>query len=196
MALRDKLLEAKKDEIIRVVGDMFFEKGYTQTSMDEIASRLEIGKPTIYACFPSKTDLLAEVCNRTTAYAAALAQEAVSGSAAPSERLRYIVYELCMRVIEGRLHLAVLFRENKHLPPRAVKKLAANFHTFNESLGTLLREGMEKGEFAVGDPGIVTHAISGMSTWIYAWYRPDGSMSPQQISSQMADLALAMVTPS
>lgn len=194
-ALKDRLLEVKKEEIVRVAGERFFEKGYTQTSMEEIAATLSIGKPSIYAQFPSKADLLAEVCNRTTAYAAALAKEAVSAESSPSERLRYIVQALCLRVIEGRFNLAVLFRETKHLPPKAVKKLAANFHDFNRSLDALLREGVDKGEFSVSDPGVVTHAISGMATWIYAWYRQDGSLSPQEISQKMADLALMMVDP-
>ncbi|MCD6674545.1 MAG: TetR/AcrR family transcriptional regulator [Burkholderiaceae bacterium] len=191
--LRDRLLVAKREEILRVVAEMFYENGYTQTSMDDIAARLGIGKPSIYALFESKAELLAEVCNRTTEYAASVAHEAATRGGLPSERLRYIVEQLCLRVIDGRRHLSVLFRDHKHLPAGAVKKLAGNFHAFNRSLGALLREGVEAGEFAVQDPVVVTHAISGMGTWIYAWYRPEGDLSAEDISVQMADLALKMV---
>lgn len=191
--LREKLLLAKREEILRVAAELFYENGYAQTSMDEIASQLGIGKPSIYALFESKTDLLSEVCNRTTRYAATIAGEAAARSGAPSARLRHIVEQLCLRVIEGRRHLSVLFRDYKHLPPEATRNLAGNFHAFNRSLGALLREGVEAGEFTVQDAVVVTHAISGMGTWIYAWYRPEGVLSPEEISSQMADLALKMV---
>jgi AcrR family transcriptional regulator len=56
--LRDRLVEVKREEIMRVAGELFFAKGFTQTSMEEIATRLSIGKPQIYACFPSKTALM------------------------------------------------------------------------------------------------------------------------------------------
>jgi len=191
--LRDRLLVVKREEILRVAAEMFYEDGYARTSMDDIAARLGIGKPSIYALFESKTELLSEICNRTTQYAAAIAGEAAVWGGAPSARLRHIVEQLCLRVIEGRRHLSVLFRDYKHLPPEAVGKLAENFHAFNRSLGALLREGVEAGEFTVQDPAVVTHAISGMGTWIYAWYRPEGTLSPEEISSQMADLALRMV---
>lgn len=192
--LHDKLLAAKREEILRVVAEMFYENGYTQTSMDDIAARLGIGKPSIYALFESKAELLAEVCNRTTKYAADVALEATSRGGRPSARLRHIVEQLCLGVIDGRLQLAVLFRTHKHLPSAAVEELAENFHAFNRSLNALLREGVEAGEFAVRNPAIVTHAISGMGTWIYAWYRPEGALSPEEISSQMADLAMKMVS--
>jgi len=193
MDLRTRLLEVKRDEIIRVAGQMFFEAGYTQTSMEDIASRLGVGKPLIYACFKSKADLLAEICNRTTAYAAALAKEARRRDDAPTARVAHIVKELCLRVIEGQMHLAVLFRETKHLPPDAVNELANNFHEFNRSLKALLQEGVDTGEFTVDNFEIVTHAISGLATWIYAWYRPDGPLKPEQIGEKMAELAVVMV---
>lgn len=191
--LRDRLLEVKREEILRVAAEMFYENGFVRTSMDDIAAHLRIGKPSIYALFDGKTGLLSEVCNRTTHYAAAIACEAAARDGTPSARLRHIVEQLCLRVIEGRRHLSVLFRDYKHLPPEAVGTLAENFHAFNRSLGALLREGVETGEFTLQDPVVVTHAISGMGTWIYAWYRPDGRLSPEEISSQMADLALGMV---
>lgn len=194
--LRDKLIAAKREEILRVVAEMFYENGYTQTSMDDIAARLGVGKPSIYALFESKADLLAEICNRTTEYAATIAQDAAARGGRPSARLRHIVEQLCLRVIEGRLHLSVLFRDHKHLPPVAVEKLAGNFHAFNRSLSALLKEGVEAGEFKVGNPLVVTHAISGMGTWIYAWYRPEGTLRAEEISAQMADLALRMVSSS
>lgn len=191
--LRDRLLMAKREEILRVAAEMFYEDGFVRTSMDDIAARLAVGKPSIYALFESKRELLSEVCNRTTQYAAAIAGEAAVRVGSPSTRLRHIVEQLCLRVIEGRRHLSVLFRDYKHLPPEALGELAENFHAFNRSLGALLREGVETGEFTVQDPVIVTHAISGMGTWIYAWYRPEGPLSPEEISFQMADLALRMV---
>ncbi len=193
MELKDKLLELKKDEIVKAAGELFFTKGYTQTSMDEIATRLAVGKPFIYSCFSSKSALLAEVCNRTTALVAGMAHDAVNELDTPSVRLEHIVRQLCLRAIEGRFQLAVLFREVKNLPDEAVEQLANNFHLFNQLLNKLLEQGVACGEFDVVDPGVVTHAISGMTTWIYAWFKPDGPLSADEVSNRMVELAMRMV---
>jgi hypothetical protein len=137
--LGDKVLKLKREEIIRVAGELFYSRGFTEASLDDITSRLAIGKPQIYTS------------------------------------------------------MAVLFREVKHLPPDAVAELAGNFHSFNRCLGDLLKEGAATGEFSISDASVLTLAIGGMTTWIYSWYRPDGQRTPEEISDQMASLALKMV---
>lgn len=191
--LRDRLLEVKREEILRVAGELFFTKGFIQTSVEEIAARLGIGKPQIYACYPSKTTLLAEVCNRTTMLAANVAAEAARSEGTPTDRVAHVIRELTRRVIEGRMNLAVLFRETKHLPQEAIDDLAHNFHLFNRSFESLLQEGVAAGEFEVREPAVVTHAVSGMATWIYSWYSPDGPLTGEQVSEEMVRLALQMV---
>lgn len=191
--LRDRLLEVKREEILRVAGELFSTRGFAQTSVEEIAVRLGIGKPQIYACYPSKTALLAEVCNRTTMLAANAAAEAARSEGTPTDRVAHVVRELTRRVIEGRMNLAVLFREVKHLPQEAIDELAHNFHLFNRSFESLLQEGVAAGEFEVREPAVLTHAVSGMTTWIYSWFSPDGPLTGEQVTEEMVRLALQMV---
>lgn len=193
MDLRAKLMDVRKDEIVRMATRLFYEKGYTNTSMSDIAQGLSVGKPYIYLCFKSKAELLAEVCNTTTAMAASLANEALASQEPPAERLRHVVEQLSLRVMDGRMNMSVLLREVKHLPSAARAELAKNFHSFNHSLKLLLREGVASGQFIEADETIVTQAISGMATWIFAWYNPQGPLSAEQIAQQMADYALRMV---
>lgn len=191
--LRERLLEVKREEILRVAGELFASKGFTQTSVEEIAASLGIGKPQIYACYPSKTALLAEVCNHTTMLAAKVAAEAARSEGTPVDRVTHVVRELIRSVIEGRMNLAVLFREVKHLPQEAIDELAHNFHLFNRSFESLLQEGVACGEFEVREPAVVTHAVSGMATWTYSWFKDDGPLSAEQVTEEMVRLALKMV---
>lgn len=178
---------------MRVAGELFFTKGFTQTSVEEIATRLSIGKPQIYACFPSKTALLAEVCNWVTMFVANVAAQAASSQGTPTERVAHVVRELSRRVIEGRMNLAVLFREVKHLPPEGMDELARNFHSFNCSFESLLREGIAAGEFRIRSPIAATHAISGMTTWMYSWFSDEGTLSSEEVVDEMVRLALTMI---
>jgi AcrR family transcriptional regulator len=191
--LRDRLLEVKRAEIIRVASELFCAQGYTQTSMEDIASRLGIGKPQIYACFPNKAALLAEVCNWVTMLVANAAAAAEDSQGTPTERITVVVRELSRHVLEGRTNLTVLFRELKHLSGEGVEELTRNFHSFNRSFEALLQEGIDAGEFRVNSPIVATHAISGMTTWMYSWFDDEGALSAEQVVDEMVRLALLMI---
>jgi AcrR family transcriptional regulator len=192
--MKEKLDALKKEEIVRIAGDLFFRNGFNKTSMDEIAAALSVGKPFIYSQFPSKADLLAEVCNRTAALAADVAKFTSEGEGSPSAKLEQLAYQLALKVIEGRFNLGVRFREEKHLPPYALKQLSHSYHAFNEAISRLLRQGIAAGEFhSYADAVVVAHAISGMTTWLYTWFQDRGPLSPEQIASQMSVLVVNMI---
>ncbi len=56
--LRDRAL--KRDAVIRAAALEFNRKGYHNTSLDDIAARLEVTKPTVYYYVTSKEQLLFE----------------------------------------------------------------------------------------------------------------------------------------
>lgn len=192
--LKSKINDLKRDEIIRVAGNLFYQNGFTKTSVEDIATALSVGKPFIYSFFPSKADLLADVCNRVTSFAADLAVYALNDEGPFTERLDRIVRQLCLRVIEGHLYLAVLFREEKHMPSSAVKQLTRNRHAFKNAVTKLLDDGKKAGEFKFQSSAAITElAITGMITWVFTWYQERGALKPEQIADEMSSLVMDMV---
>lgn len=192
--LQDKIHDLKQEEIIKTAGDLFYRQGYTKTSMEQIATALAIGKPLIYSYFPGKADLLSAVCNRTTLLVANLAKYALRTQGSPTQKLRSITHELCLKVIKGQHYLAVLFREEKHLPDYARAELEENEQAFRNVVLELLEEGKRTGEFSfTADAKVLAHAISGMTTWIHTWYRANGPLTPEDIAQHMTQIVLTMV---
>jgi AcrR family transcriptional regulator len=54
---RKRERERKINEIINIAEEIFFNKGFIKTTMDEIANELEFTKPALYRYFKSKEDL-------------------------------------------------------------------------------------------------------------------------------------------
>ncbi len=192
--MRDELKDFKRKRILDVASELFFELGYKGTSIDAIADRLHATKPFIYYHFENKADILAGVCGRTTAFVAELAEEAAFGIGSVRSRLEHLVRELTLRIIEGRIYLAVYFREEKHLPPAAFRNLSENRRRFDRALSKLLQDGIESGQFHVSKVPVATQAITGMTTWLFNWYRPNGPLTPEQLAQEMTTLVMAMVT--
>lgn len=187
--------ELKRTRILDAASTLFHELGYRGTSVDAIAERLGVTKPFVYAYFKGKAEILAGVCGRTTAFAASAAETHADQSGPVRPRLAAMVRELTLRIIEGRVYLAVYFREEMHLPADAYRALSSNRRRFDRALSRLLKQGVESGELDIPHVSVVTQAITGMTTWLFNWYRADGPLSPEQMADEMARLVLAMVTP-
>jgi hypothetical protein len=52
---------------------------------------------------------------------------------------------------------------------------------------------VDAGDFHVSNISVATQAITGMTTWIFNWYRPTGALSPEQIAEEMVILIGSMV---
>jgi AcrR family transcriptional regulator len=191
--LRDEIFNLKKNHILDVAGQLFYDRGYALTTLDEIAQRLGVTKPVLYQFFPSKIEILSGVCGRTTAFAGGIAQLALDEEGSPTRRLTSLVQMLALEVIQGRISLAVCFREEKHLPADGLKRLQDDRRKFNRALRLLLKQGQDAGEFAIGDPTVALQAITGLATWIYTWYRPGGKLTPAAIADESVALVLRLV---
>lgn len=59
--LREKKKSERKDRIFSAAVDLFNEKGFSNTSMQDIADNSNLAVGTLYNYFPSKNDLLLEI---------------------------------------------------------------------------------------------------------------------------------------
>lgn len=76
--------ERKRAAILAAATDVFLEKGYRGTSMDEIAALAAVSKQTVYKHFADKERLFAEIVTRTVDEAGDPVQATVQGLAESS----------------------------------------------------------------------------------------------------------------
>ncbi len=61
LSVRDHVMESSRADILEAAASCFMERGYTETSIDDVARSLGATKGRIYHYFRSKADLFAEV---------------------------------------------------------------------------------------------------------------------------------------
>jgi AcrR family transcriptional regulator len=190
--MRDEILAYKRERILEEAVKLFYERGFTGTTLDDIAAELGVTKPFIYTHFRGKVELLAALCKPTIE----LSLEAVSSAAAragtPTERLRHAITDFTKVVLNRQPNIAIYFREEKNLSPEALAEINALRRQFDHVLSDLLMDGVATGEFEIHDPSIAALALGGMISWAYAWYRPGGRLTVDETATRMADLALRM----
>jgi AcrR family transcriptional regulator len=103
ISLRERRRQLLYDEILAAVGELLGEKGYSAMSMDELAARVGISKPTLYSIFPTKEDLLVETIVHGMDRVSAVIQ-ADKTQRSPLQRLIFILRTVIqMQVDKGAL---------------------------------------------------------------------------------------------
>lgn len=193
IGIRDEVAALKRERTISVAAELFYERGYENTSLDAIAERMNVTKPFIYAHFTSKAELLAEICSRGIASALdALDGVLTSVPGSPRERLEQVGRRFVTSVLNSQRHIAIFAREEKNLSPDDFRRISEMRRTFDHKLVKLLNEGVAAGEFHIRDTRIAALAIGGMVSWAYVWYRPNGRLTLEQTSEELTALILTM----
>ena len=192
MGIRDEVAALKRERTIAAAVELFYDRGYENTTLDAVAERLGVTKPFIYAHFSAKTELLAEICSRGIASSLAAMDGALKLGRTPAERLAEFGRRFVTAVLESQKHIAIFAREEKNLLPQDFERIGAMRRDFDRKLTSLLAEGAATGEFRIADPRLAALAIGGMVSWAYVWYRPNGRLTLPELAEEMAALVLAL----
>jgi AcrR family transcriptional regulator len=190
--MREEILAYKRERIIEEAVKLFYARGFTGTTLDDIAAELGVTKPFIYTHFRSKVELLAALCTPTIELSLAAVENAAQDPGGPSERLRRAVVDFTHVVLSRQANIAIFFREEKNLAPEALAEINALRKKFDRVLSELLAEGVAAGEFQIADVNLAALAIGGMISWAYTWHRSGGRLKLEEMCARMADLALQM----
>jgi AcrR family transcriptional regulator len=192
MGIRDEVAALKRERTIAAAVELFYERGYENTTLDAVAERLGVTKPFIYAHFNTKTELLAEICARGIASSLAAMDGVLRLDWAPAEKLAELVRRFITAVLESQKHIAIFAREEKNLLPKDFERISDMRRDFDRKLTGLLVEGAAGGEFHLADPRLAALAIGGMVSWAYVWYRADGRLALPELAEEMSALVLAL----
>src|SRR5580658_142369 len=87
LGMREEILAYKRERIIEEAVKLFYVRGFTGTTLDDIAAELGVTKPFIYTHFRGKVELLAALCKPTIQLALAAVANAAALPGTPTERL-------------------------------------------------------------------------------------------------------------
>jgi AcrR family transcriptional regulator len=191
--MREEISAYKRDRILEEAVKLFYERGFSGTTLDDIAGKLGVTKPFIYTHFRSKVELLEAICRPTIEMSLDAIARAAAQPGAPSERLFDGIVNFSKVVLQRQANIAVYFREEKHLSEAGLAEINTLRKRFDRVLSELLEEGASVGEFTIVDVRVAALAIGGMVSWAYTWYQPKGRLPVEEVGRKMAHFALQMV---
>lgn len=182
----------REREIVDAAARLFHKKGYAATSIQDVADAVGILKGSLYYYIDSKEDLLFVILQDV--HHASMRQlhewQQVDGDVLV--RLRAFVEGHVLANIGNLVKIGVFLHDFRYLSAERRAAIVADRDLYDGYLRDLIREGQAEGVVDPdADPKLVAMALLGMMNWVYQWYAPDGRVTPQQLASEFADLALS-----
>jgi TetR/AcrR family transcriptional regulator, cholesterol catabolism regulator len=189
--LRDRY-DRRQQQVVQDAARVFAERGYDQTSVQDLAEAIGLATGGIYHYVRSKERLLTLICDQLMDPLLARAQELVAEPSAPAESLRALVRLWVEHVVEHRDHLLV-FQQERHMIERGAqwREVRANRKQFERLVAHVIERVHQAGELAIPDERLALAALLGMVNHTAQWYRLRGRLSPTEVADGYVDLLLA-----
>jgi len=166
--------------VILAAARAFRERGYHNTSLEDLAAALNVTKPTIYYYVANKEEILFE-CFR-----AGLDQiKAIFGTLdASPENARTRLLALIRHygaAIAGEFGWCMVHAEDQDLGPAMSGRIRGLKSEIDQRIRGLIKAGIADGSVQPCDPKMTAFAIAGALNWISHWYHKDASLDPDEV---------------
>ena len=179
-----------RDEILSAAAQIFSEKGFHATSMQDIAQAVNLQKASLYHHVSSKQQILVDVLDRALDMLIANMEEVMARPLLPDEMLRQAIQCYLQTMLDHRDLSAVLLLEHRSLRPELHAHHVPRRDRFEGLWRDLIRSGIKQGVFANTDPAMTGRALLGAMNWTITWYRPDGLQNSMMVADQFANVFL------
>ena len=183
----------KLDHLLKVAAGLMAERGYSQTSIRDVANETGISLGGLYYYFENKEDLLYLIQERTFGDLLTLQEKALAQGGDAEARLRRLVRNHLQHFVAHFNELKVCTYELESLNGERYAAIADLRRRYYRRLADIVAEiwGLPTG--AAADDPRVRHAslfVFGMLNWIFTWYDDARDQPVDDLGDQMIALVL------
>ncbi len=194
---RERRKEARPGELLEAALDLFVEKGFAATRVDEVAARAGVSKGTLFLYFPSKEELFKAVVRENIAGRFAEWNDELENFAGTtSEVLRYCyqvwwerigctkasgITKLMLSEAQNFPEIVQFYQQEVILPGQAL-------------IRRILERGVARGEFRPMNPDYAVYLVLAPMIFLMLWKHSIGAcvpdalgMTPEQYIEMQAD---------
>ncbi|PEJ57258.1 TetR family transcriptional regulator [Bacillus sp. AFS002410] len=171
---------------------LFDQKGFKSTSIQDIVESIGVTKGTFYYYYTSKEQLLMDIHLHFIDEVLNEQEEVINDSEKSfSDKLFEVIYLSLLDIKKQGASAKVFYREMRHLSPESLTEIKAKRDLYRFNIEKLLNEGIKNGDLRSDfDVPIVSFAILGVMNWSYEWYNPEGTKKALEIAKTFQEMIL------
>ena len=189
-SLKEKQRQEREALILQAAEEVLMERGYHETSIDEIAARVGIAKGTVYLHFPSKEDLVVAIFERDMQQLLQYIDSTMDTSLTAREKIETIFDLMHVGIMSKRMQLLFSVSNSAELKHLLVEKkgcLRKIWDQLSERLNSLFEKGKAEGDFDFTLPTrvMLSAFYSLLSPKSYDRLMTEGQMSGEEVAKHL-----------
>jgi len=181
----------RQGDVVDAAIEVFYQKGYSATSVQDVASRVGVLKGSLYHYMDSKEDLLFRICESSQEQAVALMEEVAARGLPPRAHLEAYLTELVHWYLANLERVSLYFKEWRYLTGDNAVVVQAHRRSFFDYLHAIVVAGRGSTTGVATDTRLATFFILGAVNDLPDWYRRSG-FSAARVASEFAAIAVVV----
>lgn len=179
-------------DVIRAAVELFAERGYANTSVQDIVDAAGVTKGAMYHYFESKDDLLFGIYDRVLSLQQSHLDAIVGEGGDVDDVLRAVCVDVLETSIEYLAEGTVFFRSMDMLSEPRRKEVVRRRRAYNDEFAALVRQGQREGNYRddIPVPVLIAHFFSDVHYLSY-WYSEESPEDRTLAAVQITDLFMS-----
>lgn len=155
--------DARPSELAAAALDLFVERGFAATRLDDVARRAGVSKGTLYLYYPSKEELLKSVIREHLSLRIAAGAAAAEKHRGPvADLLRQVFSRWWLEVFDSPTSgvFKLIITEVRNFPDIAEFYVAEVIRPAEDLIARIVQRGIDSGEFEALDVPCVVHSLT------------------------------------
>ncbi|MGJ9457843.1 TetR/AcrR family transcriptional regulator [Oceanobacillus sp. CF4.6] len=186
-SLREKKTAKKKEEILQSAISLITEKGYHNTTMEDIAAKLLMTKGSVYYYFKDKQDLLYQSYKMLLENSINRFNEVMKYSLPVDEKLRKAMQAHTEYLITQKNGFETGMKPEHFFDGVELLVILDLRSEYATCFDEIITAGIEANLFKEMDIKIVRNLILGALNWVIQWYSPDGNKNKEELAETISN---------
>jgi AcrR family transcriptional regulator len=184
--LTEQDLDRRRHQVFNASVHLFLEKGFQETTMQEIAEAAGMGKSTLYDYFKTKDEILFSVVEDEVYDLTEQAKVIVTQDLPAAEKLKQVMQAHLEHLLEQKDFYTNLLFEVQRLSIEDQRRLQVKRHVYQDLLCSLIGQAIQEGAFRPVTPLLAARIILSLLTPAVFTSRPTGT--PEQMMEEAIDI--------
>lgn len=181
--------DMQREDILARAAELFATRGYSSTSMNEVAKACGVSKPALYHYVRDKSQLVAEIATSHVTRLQSVVEDVQGLGLSPEACLRQLIERFVEEYAGARHAHRVLTEDVKFLDPQDQDRVLSVQRQVVTAFAKAVAEARpELVAASLNKP--LAMLLFGMMNWMFTWLQPEGKLSHAEMAPVVADLFL------
>ncbi len=178
--------KSKKQIIYEAAARLFRDKGYSATSMRDLARAVNLKASSLYNHIKSKEEILQGICFENAHRFLSGMKEVEAMQGTTSDKVRALIQLHISIATEDVTSVTAFNDEWRHLSDPMLTDFLQLRKDYERRFKMIIEQGIAEGDFRTLDSSIILYTVLSSVRWVYDWYKPGKSIDQGKLESEIS----------